>query len=76
MGYSGFIKFDDGHTVMGYLGFSNNIPVYRTGDDKYNALLHAGNTYINNGTITINGTSITPLTSHQSLANYVTLNTN
>ena len=38
-------------------------------------VLHAGNTYINSGTITINGTSITPLTAHQSLANYVTLNT-
>lgn len=33
------------------------------------------NTKIENGIITINGTSITPLTSHQSLANYVTLNT-
>lgn len=32
------------------------------------------NTKIENGIITINGTSITPLTSHQSLANYVTLN--
>lgn len=38
-------------------------------------LLNNKNTYINSGTITINGTSITPLTSHQSLANYVTLNT-
>ena len=37
-------------------------------------VLHAGNTYINSGTITINGSSITPLTSHQSLSNYVTLN--
>lgn len=36
-------------------------------------VLHTGTTYINSGTITINGTSITPLTSHQSLANYVTL---
>lgn len=33
------------------------------------------NTKIENGVITINGTSITPLTQHQSLANYVTLNT-
>lgn len=38
-------------------------------------ILHTGNAYISNGTITINGASITPLTSHQSLANYVTLNT-
>ena len=38
-------------------------------------VLHDGNTKITNGTITINGTSITPLTSHQSLANYVTTNT-
>lgn len=39
-----------------------------------NNILHAGNAYIKDGTITINGTSITPLTAHQSLANYVTLN--
>jgi hypothetical protein len=38
-------------------------------------ILHTGTAYIKNGVITINGTSITPLTSHQSLANYVTLNT-
>lgn len=37
-------------------------------------LLDSNNTKISNGTITINGTSITPLTS-QSLTNYVTLNT-
>jgi hypothetical protein len=33
------------------------------------------NTKISGGTITINGTSITPLVQHQSLANYVTKNT-
>jgi hypothetical protein len=38
-------------------------------------VLHDGNTKITNGTITINGTSITPLVQHQSLANYVTTNT-
>lgn len=38
-------------------------------------LLHEGNTHIKNGVITIAGKTITPLTSHQSLANYVTLNT-
>ena len=37
-------------------------------------VLHSGNTHINNGVITINGTSLIPITSHQSLANYVTLN--
>lgn len=42
---------------------------------KGSNILHAGNSNIKNGVITINGTSITPLTSHQSLANYVTLNT-
>ena len=36
--------------------------------------LHSGNSYIQNGVITINGATITPITSHQSLANYVTLN--
>lgn len=38
-------------------------------------LLDSTNTYLSNGTITINGASIKPLISHQSLANYVTLNT-
>lgn len=38
-------------------------------------ILHSGNSNIQNGVITINGISITPLTAHQSLANYVTLNT-
>lgn len=38
-------------------------------------ILHSGNSNIQNGVITINGVSITPLTAHQSLANYVTLNT-
>lgn len=44
-------------------------------NDAVKRILHSGNAYISNGTITINGASITPLTSHQSLANYVTLNT-
>lgn len=43
---------------------------------NYKKLLHSGNTYISGGAITINGSSITPLTAHQSLDNYVTLNTN
>ena len=38
-------------------------------------ILHSGNSNIQNGVITINGVSITPVTAHQSLANYVTLNT-
>ena len=37
-------------------------------------ILHSSNTHITNGVITINGSSLTPITSHQSLANYVTLN--
>jgi hypothetical protein len=40
-------------------------------DTEY-LLLHGGNTYIKNGVITIAGQTITPITSHQSLANYVT----
>ena len=43
-------------------------------NDATKRILHSGNAYISNGVITINGVSITPLTSHQSLANYVTLN--
>lgn len=42
---------------------------------SWRKVLHSGNTYLSGGVITINGTSITPLTAHQSLANYVTLNT-
>jgi hypothetical protein len=42
----------------------------------WKTILDSSNTYINNNTITINGASITPLTQHQSLANYVTLDTN
>lgn len=41
----------------------------------WHTVLTDKNTKITNGTITINGASITPLISHQSLANYVTLNT-
>lgn len=57
----------------GHLGFNGeNTPVFRnTSGSTYN-LLHSGNTYINSSTITINGTNITPLTSHQSLSNYYT----
>lgn len=44
------------------------------GTQPWVKLLSSENTKISNGVITINGTSITPLTSHQSLANYVTLN--
>lgn len=53
---------------------NTNLVHYKNGA-SYN-ILDASNTFINSGVITINGTSITPLTSHQSLANYVTLNTN
>lgn len=41
----------------------------------WHTVLTDKNTKITNGTITINGTSITPLVQHQSLANYVTTNT-
>lgn len=36
-------------------------------------ILHANNSHITNGVITINGVSITPLTEHQSLADYLPL---
>lgn len=48
--------------------------VHYKNNASYN-ILDASNTFINNGVITINGTSITPLTQHQSLSNYVTLDT-
>ena len=57
----------------------NTVPrLFITGLDAWSteySVLHTGNSYIKNGVITINGTSITPLTEHQSLANYVTLTT-
>ena len=65
-----FISFRQNGTQYGYLG--------TLGDDvlkwSNNTILHSGNSYIQNGVITINGATITPITSHQSLANYVTLN--
>ncbi len=47
-------------------------PQYHTDNHKTNVytLLHSGIAHISNGTITINGTSITPITSHQDLSNY------
>lgn len=65
-----FISFRQNGTQYGYLG--------TLGDDvlkwSNNTILHSGNSYIQNGVITINGATITPITSHQSLVNYVTLN--
>ena len=53
---------------------------FRTGiNSEWNSwqkVLTSFNTKIEDGVITINGTSITPLTSHQSLANYVDRSTN
>ena len=67
-----FISFRQNGTQYGYLG--------TLGDDvlkwSNNTILHSGNSYIQKGVITINGATITPITSHQSLANYVTLNGN
>lgn len=54
----------------------NDKNIYLNNGTTTYTVLHSGIAYINNGTITINGTSITPITSHQSLSNYVTLNTN
>nr|DAN28945.1 MAG TPA: Head fiber protein [Caudoviricetes sp.] len=59
--YGGIKVFDD-RTVSGTGG-------------TWHTVLTDKNTKITNGTITINGTSITPLVQHQSLANYVTTNT-
>lgn len=55
-------------------GDGTNLAIYN--GTSWFDILHTGNTGISNGTITINGTSITPITSHQDLSNYVTLNTN
>ena len=67
--------YDTISAYNGVLYFYPNRPATTLTYTNARIVLHSGNTYINNGTITINGSSITPLTSHQSLANYVTLNT-
>lgn len=54
---------------------TTNFFIRNIANTKWNTILHSGNSYINNGIITINGTSITPLTAYQDLSNYVTLNT-
>lgn len=69
-----WIRFLKNGTLLGYLGVSNdNKAQFNNGSNTYD-ILHSGNSYIQNGVITINGATITPITSHQSLANYVTLN--
>ena len=69
-----WIGFEDSGGIS-YIGSSQGVPSIYLGTGSNKTILHSGNSYINNGTITINGTSITPLTQHQDLSNYVTLNT-
>ena len=68
-----YVRFLNNGTILGYLGIENDgTPVYTNANgSSVCTLLHSGIAYISNGTITINGTSITPLTGQ----NYVTLNT-
>ena len=68
-----WIKFAKNNTLLGYIGIENNKKPVTHIDSVTYYLLHSGNSHIQDGIITINGTSITPITSHQSLANYVTL---
>ena len=68
-----WICFKHKGSLVGYLGVTNDKkPQFNNGSSTYD-ILHSGNSHIRSGVITINGTSITPITSHQSLANYVTL---
>lgn len=75
------LHFDGERTVIGSSGASSTKSTNirsNTGNVTINenkTILHTGNSYIKDGVITINGSSITPLTTHQSLSNYVTLNT-
>ena len=69
-----WIKFAKNNSLLGYIGIDNNKKPVANINDTTHFILHSGNSYIKNKVITINGASITPLTSHQSLANYVTLN--
>ena len=64
-----------GDTSVGALYYRSKRDVADTAWSDWAKLLTSANTKIENGVITINGSTITPLTSHQSLANYVTLNT-
>ena len=52
-------------TTLGYLGFSadDDPVIYKADGTTVRHIIHSGNTYISNGTVTINGNSITPLTS-------------
>lgn len=69
-----WIKFAKNNDLLGYIGIDNNKKPVVNIDEVLHYILHSGNSSIKDGVITINGVSITPLTSHQSLANYVTLN--
>ena len=78
-GTSAYIGFQDKDTKnMGFIGMTgeNSLKFCKSNGTTSYDILHSGNTSITNGTITINGISITPLTQHQDLSNYVTLNTN
>jgi ABC-type branched-subunit amino acid transport system ATPase component len=66
----------DNSTKLGAMGLKTGIGPFWWDTSTVFHILHSGTSHIKNGVITINGASITPLTSHQSLANYVTLNTN
>lgn len=78
-GYGSATDFSGGYPHL--LGFTSNGNIWHrvgtsaTAWGAWRKLLDSDNTKISSGVITINGTSITPLTAHQSLANYVTLNT-
>lgn len=69
-----WIKFAKNNTLLGYIGIDNSKKVAANIDGTVHYILHSGNSHIKDGVITINGATITPITSHQSLANYVTLN--
>lgn len=71
------VKGRYGFQIAGQGGTATNFWIRNVDSsaNNWNLILHNGNSHIKNGVITIGGTSITPLTAHQSLANYVTLNT-
>ena len=72
-GTSAYIGFQDKDTKnMGFIGMTgeNSLKFCKSNGATSYDILHSGNASINNGTITINGISITPITSHQDLSNY------
>ena len=65
--YIGFLSKNN--ACLGYYGFEKSVPKVYIGETNGYTVLHSGNSNISNGVITINGSTITPITS---LSGYAT----